>query len=174
MSLPPPSPHHRRPAALRLTSNSLSPRRRAYESRVSFDTFDNKDAAEFSYTVKTKHKDYTYTRRSRTFLCGTDANEYSEFALDWLLEELVEDGDEVVCLRVVDKDSKMNSEGSRESGRYRAAANQMLERIRSKVRDDGKAISLILEYSVGKIHEIFQRTVRRPLSPQSLPPFGTN
>ena len=132
-----------------------------YEPRVSFDTFDNKDAAELSYTLKTTHKDYVFTRRSRTFLCGLDANEYSEFALDWLLDELVEDGDDVVCLRVVDKDSKMNSEGSRESGRYRAAAQEMLERIQGKVQsEEGRAISLTLEYSVGKVHEIFQRTVR--------------
>lgn len=43
-----------------------------YESRVSFDTFDNKDATDISFTLVSKHKDYAYTRRSRTFLCGTD------------------------------------------------------------------------------------------------------
>ena len=59
--------------------------------RVSFDTFDNKDASDFSLTLKSKHKDYAYTRRSRTFLCGTDQNDYSEFALEWLIDELVED-----------------------------------------------------------------------------------
>ena len=46
--------------------------RSTYESRVSFDTFDNKEATDISFTLVSKHKDYAYTRRSRTFLCGTD------------------------------------------------------------------------------------------------------
>ncbi len=43
-----------------------------YESRVSFNTFDNKDATDISFTLVSKHKDYAYTRGSRVFLCGTD------------------------------------------------------------------------------------------------------
>src|SRR2546423_13428826 len=78
-----------------------------FQSRVSFDTFNNKDATDFSLTLNAKHKNYNYTRRSRTFLVGTDENEYSDYALKWLIEELVDDGDEIVCLRVVDKDSKV-------------------------------------------------------------------
>ena len=46
--------------------------RSTYEARVSFDTFDNRDATDISFTLVSKHKDYIYTRRSRTFLCGTD------------------------------------------------------------------------------------------------------
>jgi hypothetical protein len=52
---------------------------RTYERGVSFDTFDNRDAPNFSLTLNYKHKGYQSTRRSRTFLCGTDQNDYSEF-----------------------------------------------------------------------------------------------
>lgn len=52
-----------------------------YESRVSFDTFDNKDATDLSFTLVSKHKDYAYSRRSRTFLCGTDRTYISELVL---------------------------------------------------------------------------------------------
>jgi len=41
-----------------------------YESRVSFNTFDNKDATDISFTLSSKHKNFVETRRSRTFLCG--------------------------------------------------------------------------------------------------------
>lgn len=38
---------------------------RTYETRVSFDTFDNKNATDISFTLVCKHKDYKYSRRSR-------------------------------------------------------------------------------------------------------------
>lgn len=129
-----------------------------YESRVSFDTFDNKDATDISFTLVSKHKDYAYSRRSRTFLCGTDQNDYSEFALEWLVEELVEDGDEIVCLRVVDKDSKISSNVSVEQGIYKTEARKLLEHIQDKNEED-KAISLVLEFAVGKVPETIQRMV---------------
>ena len=129
-----------------------------FQNRVSFDTFDNKDAVDFSLTLNAKHRDYAYTRRSRTFLCGTDQNDYSEFALEWLIDELVDDGDEIVCLRVVDKDSKISSDSSLEEGRYRHEAKKLLDQIIDK-NSENKAISVILEFAVGKIQETIQRMV---------------
>lgn len=126
---------------------------------MSFDTFDNRDATDFSFTLMSKHKDYAYSPRSRTFLCGTDQNDYSEFALEWLVDELVEDGDEIVCLRVVDKDSKFNSDTSLQEGKYRIEAKKLLEHIQNKNKEDEKSINLILEFSVGKVPETIQRMV---------------
>ena len=132
---------------------------------MSFDTFDNRDATDFSFTLMSKHKHYAYTPRSRTFLCGTDHNDYSEIALEWLLDELVEDGDEIVCLRVIDKDSKMNSDASVQAGRYKVEAQKLLEHIQGKNKEDEKTISLILEFAVGKVHETIQRMVCAEIYP---------
>ena len=132
---------------------------RAYERRVSFNTFDNRDATDYSFNLIAKHKHYTYSQRSRTFLCGTDENDYSEFALQWLLDELVEDGDEVVCLRVVDKDSKIASGSSIREGRYKEEAEKLLEDVQNKNKEDEKAINLVLEFAVGKVPETIQRMV---------------
>ncbi|KAF8466405.1 hypothetical protein BDZ91DRAFT_629105, partial [Kalaharituber pfeilii] len=126
--------------------------------RVSFDTFDNKDATDFSLTLKAKHKDYTYSRRSRTFLCGTDQNDYSEFALEWLIDELVDDGDEIVCLRVVDKDTKMANDSGQQERQYRLDARKLLNEIIDKNEED-KAISIVLEFAVGKVHDTIQRMI---------------
>jgi len=139
---------------------------RQFKPRVSFDTFDNPAASDFSLTLSRKHKDYHYSKRSRTFLCGTDVNEYSDTALEWLIDELVDDGDEVVCLRVVEKDSKearewAGSGGASKEGRetgYRAEAQRMLERIQDKNTED-RAINLVLEFSIGKVQESIQRMV---------------
>lgn len=133
-----------------------------YESRVSFDTFDNRDATDFAFTLVSKHKHYVYSARSRTFLCGTDQNDYSDFALEWLVDELVEDGDEIVCLRVVDKDSKINSDSALQEGKYKIEARKLLEHIQDKNKDDEKSISVILEFAVGKVPETIQRMVRNP------------
>lgn len=132
---------------------------RTYERGVSFDTFDNRNAAGFSLTLNYKHKGYQTQRRSRTFLCGTDQNEYSEFALEWLLDELVDDGDEIICLRAVEKDSRMASDAGIEEGKYRKEAERLLEQVVAKNSQDEKAISLVLELAVGKVEDIIQRMV---------------
>ncbi|KAF1978563.1 adenine nucleotide alpha hydrolases-like protein [Bimuria novae-zelandiae CBS 107.79] len=126
-----------------------------FQPRVSFDTFDK--PADFieenSFTLIAKHKDYEYTKRSRTFLCGCDDNDYSEYALQWLIDELVDDGDEVVCLRVVEKDDTIASDRSVEKGRYRAEAEALMKTVQAK-NHENKAINLILEFAMGKVNTV--------------------
>lgn len=132
---------------------------RTYERGVSFDTFDNRDAPDFSLTLNYKHKGYQSTRRSRTFLCGTDQNDYSDFALEWLIDELVDDGDEIVCLRAVEKDSRIASDANIEARKYRQEAEKLFDQVIQKNSHDEKAISLVLELAVGKVQDIIQRMV---------------
>jgi nucleotide-binding universal stress UspA family protein len=78
-----------------------------------------------------------------------------------LIDELVDDGDEVVCLRVVEKDSKEATKwagGQGEKG-YREEAQRFLEGIERKNADD-RAISLVLEFSIGKVHDTIQQMIR--------------
>ena len=53
-----------------------------FRRSVGFDTFSNPSASDFSLTLNRKHRDYEYTKRSRTFLCGTDTHDYSDTALE--------------------------------------------------------------------------------------------
>jgi nucleotide-binding universal stress UspA family protein len=81
--------------------------------------------------------------------------------LEWLIDELVDDGDEVVCLRVVEKDSREAarwSGGHGEKG-YRREAERFLEEIEKKNTDD-RAISLVLEFSIGKVQDTIQQMIR--------------
>ncbi|KAF2025927.1 hypothetical protein EK21DRAFT_103573 [Setomelanomma holmii] len=123
--------------------------------RVSFDTFDKPAdfIEESSFTLIAKHKDYEYTKRSRTFLCGFDENEYSVYALQWLINELVDDGDEIVCLRVVEKEDAIAGDKSVETGRYRTEAEATMRDIQAR-NHDNKAINLILEFSIGKVNKV--------------------
>ncbi|KAF2872042.1 hypothetical protein BDV95DRAFT_571272 [Massariosphaeria phaeospora] len=131
-----------------------------FRPRVSFDTFDK--PADFidenSFTLIAKHKDYEYTKRSRTFLCGCDDNEYSEYALQWLIDELVDDGDEIVCLRVVEKDDTIAGDRSVEKGRYRSEAEALMKMIQTR-NHENKAINLILEFALGKVNKVIDEMI---------------
>jgi hypothetical protein len=135
---------------------------------VSFDTFDRAtdNIEENSFTLIAKHKDYEYTKRSRTFLCGCDDNDYSDYALQWLIDELVDDGDEIVCLRVVEK---LDGPGDKhlENGRYRDEASALMKQFQAK-NHENKAINLVLEFAVGKVNKVIDEMVDharpRPLS----------
>ncbi|KAL5120687.1 hypothetical protein ACEQ8H_001436 [Pleosporales sp. CAS-2024a] len=148
-----PKPRQRR----RLSSPPPPP---VFQPRVSFDTFDKPAdfIEESSFTLIAKHKDYEYTKRSRTFLCGFDENEYSVFALQWLINELVDDGDEIVCLRVVEKEDAIAGDRSVETGRYRTEAEATMRDIQAR-NHDNKAINLILEFSVGKVNKVIDDMV---------------
>lgn len=125
-----------------------------YQRGVSFDTFDNKEASTESFTLRYKHRDYSSSARSRTFLCGTDAKDYSEYALEWMIDELVDDGDEIVCLRVIEKEDKASI-----STKYRQEAEKLLDSVVLKNSHEDKAISMIMELAIGKVQEVFQRMV---------------
>jgi hypothetical protein len=131
-----------------------------FQSRVSFDTFDK--PADFiednSFALNYKHKDYEYTKRSRTFMCGYDDNGYSDYALQWLIDELVDDGDDIVCLRVIEKDDTIAGDRSVEKGRYRDEALALMKSIQEK-NHENKAVNLVLEFAVGKIHKVIDDKV---------------
>lgn len=132
----------------------------AFEHRIAFDTFDNKNATDFSLTLNSKHEDYKYTRLTRTYLCGTDNNKYSEHAVSWLMDELAEDGDEIVCLRVIDPSSKLgSSDKALEERRYREEAHQFLDHIMSKNKK-GKKLSLVLEFALGNVETLIKRMIQ--------------
>ena len=112
-----------------------------------------------SLTLNVSHKGYQRKRRSRTFMVGVDGNDYSDIALQWLLDELVDDGDHIVCLKVVDRDSKIASDKHVERGEYHSAAKDLLALIQKK-NDANRAISITLEFAVGKVSDTFGSMVR--------------
>lgn len=79
------------------------------------------------------------------------------------MDELVDDGDEIVCLRAVEKDSRMASDAGIEEGKYRHEAKRLFEQVIQKNSQNEKAISLILELAVGKVEGIIQRMVSLPV-----------
>lgn len=133
-----------------------------FQDRVSFDNFaggESTDKNTVSFTLNVKHKGFQSKRQSRTFMVGIDEKDYSDIALQWMLEELVDDGDEIVCLRVVDKDAKVASDRNVERRQYQREAKDLMQQIQDK-NDAHRAISIVLEFAVGKVHATFQKMIQ--------------
>ncbi|KAI1162305.1 hypothetical protein F5B18DRAFT_673471 [Nemania serpens] len=127
-----------------------------FESHVAFDNIPLGDATAYnpiSLTLNVRHAGYQFRRRHRTFMVGVDDNSYSDHALQWLLDELVDDGDEIVCVRVIETQSRLADKT------YQEDAKALMESIQSK-NTQNRAISLILEYAVGKLHNTFQHLIK--------------
>lgn len=92
---PPQSPPH---STLPLVASQ------GYTPKVSFDTFENPQASMFSYTLHVQSEGYSRSKNTRVFLCAASPDESGSQALDWALESLVQDGDELIAFRGVDTD----------------------------------------------------------------------
>ncbi|KAI8626789.1 hypothetical protein F5Y19DRAFT_466106 [Xylariaceae sp. FL1651] len=133
-----------------------SPRSQRFESHVAFDNIPLGDPTPYnpiSFTLNVRHAGFQFRRRHRTFMVGVDDNSYSDHALQWLLDELVDDGDEIVCVRVIETQARLTDKT------YQEDAKALMESIQSK-NTQNRAIGLVLEYAVGKLHNTFQHLIK--------------
>lgn len=85
-------------------STTGGPNTAGYTSKVSFDTFENPVASMFSFTLQVKSDGYERAPSSRVFLCASSPDDSGRHALDWAIEGLVQDGDELIVFRGIDQD----------------------------------------------------------------------
>ncbi|SCN82108.1 uncharacterized protein FFB20_06685 [Fusarium fujikuroi] len=129
-----------------------SPDHSRFKKHVAFDNVTTGEPTKnnaISFTLNVRHKGYQARRRSRCFMVGVDEHTYSDYALQWLLDELVDDGDDVVCVRVVDKELRLTDK------QYRDDADSVMKGIVAR-NGNNRAINIVLEYAVGKLHTTFQ------------------
>ena len=80
----------------------------SYETRVSFDASAEPAihgaglGVTQAFSLRRCSHGFVRNKQSRSFLCCTDMSGYSQHALYWALDSLIEDGDELVILRVLD------------------------------------------------------------------------
>uniref|UniRef100_A0A060TB57 ARAD1D32274p n=1 Tax=Blastobotrys adeninivorans TaxID=409370 RepID=A0A060TB57_BLAAD len=129
-----------------------------FKPRVAFDTFDNKEATDFSLTLRSTHEQYKYARLSRTFVCAADDTPYSATAVEWLFDELAEDGDEIVCVRAIDPNASLSVDANEEK-RYRDEAQDFFDRVVAR-NAMNKKVSIALEFAVGKVEDIIRRMIQ--------------
>ncbi|KAG6861016.1 hypothetical protein C0995_004869 [Termitomyces sp. Mi166 len=127
-----------------------------YTCKVSFDTFENKSASMFSFTLQVKSEGYVRTRSTRVFLCASSPDESGREALDWSLETLVQDGDELIVYRGVDEDVL-----EKDHDIIREEARELMKTIQEKSVeiDPDRKLSFIVEYIPGRITYTLDRLI---------------
>ncbi|KAG0206143.1 hypothetical protein BGX28_002363 [Mortierella sp. GBA30] len=135
-----------------------------YVARVGFDTFGCDDTAEYVFTLQARTDNWHRTKSSRTFLVGTDLNDYSSHALQWVMENMVEDGDEIVALRVVPmelRDSFAKYGVPSFQGQEVAARTEALK-IMDMIREKNKSkqINIVVECIVGNVRDSIQHMIK--------------
>ncbi|KAF8626091.1 hypothetical protein AX15_005086 [Amanita polypyramis BW_CC] len=127
-----------------------------YTPKVSFDTFENTAASMFSFTLQVKSDGYKRSRHTRVFLCASSPEESGREALDWSLESLVQDGDELIIFRGVDEDALVKPHDV-----LRGEARELMKYVQEKSveYDPQRKLSLILEYIAGKITDSLDRLI---------------
>ncbi|KAG0308549.1 hypothetical protein BGZ98_007635 [Dissophora globulifera] len=174
-------PNHVRPAtsspassnvtATLATEKELQPSRKistsseGYVSRVGFDTLGCDDTSEYAFTLQSKTDNWRRTKYSRTFLVGTDLNDYSAHALQWVMNNMVEDGDEIVALRVVPVDFRdtLSKSGIPSFQGQESAARQEALKLMTSICErnvSNKEISIVVECMVGNVRDTIQYMIK--------------
>ncbi|KAJ7744643.1 hypothetical protein B0H16DRAFT_1857428 [Mycena metata] len=127
-----------------------------YTPKVSFDTFENPVASMFSFTLQVKTAGYARTRSTRVFLCAAGPDESGREALDWSLEALAQDGDELIVCRGINEEVFEKDHDS-----VREEARQLMREIQEKSveYDPERKLSLILEFIPGRITNTIDRLI---------------
>ncbi|PWN30530.1 adenine nucleotide alpha hydrolases-like protein [Jaminaea rosea] len=129
-----------------------------YERRVGFDSMIDADetaSGTFGFTLQVKSHGYQRTRNTRTFMCAVDRNSYSERALEWLMESLLEDNDEIVTVTVLEGDpDEIDQEQARDAARELMSA---ILTLNEEVRD--RKISIVVEFLAGRVTSTIVRLI---------------
>ncbi|OSX58355.1 hypothetical protein POSPLADRAFT_1049556 [Postia placenta MAD-698-R-SB12] len=127
-----------------------------YTPKVSFDTLENPQASMFSYTLHVQSDGYVRNRGTRVFLCASSPDESGRQALEWALESLVQDGDELIVFRGVDTEELV-----KDHDQYREDARELMRQIQEKCveSDPERKLSIIVEYIAGKVPLTIDRLI---------------
>ncbi|OCF77991.1 universal stress protein [Kwoniella mangroviensis CBS 8886] len=142
----------------RTNSSGQGPNDGKYRRKVGFEAFEAGPAALFAFTCQAKSEGYKRSRNTRVFAVAVSPDESGEDALDWLMSELVEDGDEVVAIRVIELDEERQSHEAQDE--LREDAQRLLRTILEKNNEaDDRRISVIVEFVAGKVTEILLKMI---------------
>jgi len=127
-----------------------------YTPKVSFDTFENPAASMFSFTLSAESVGYTRSPQTRVFLCAASPDESGREALDWALDSLVQDGDELVVFRGFDEDNL-----AKDHDAIRDEAREFLQQLQAKSveYDPDRKMSIIVEFIAGRVTDNIDRLI---------------
>lgn len=106
-----------------------------------------------SFSMSSKHEDFKASYGSRTFLCAISSVSTSWRALKWLVEKVMEDGDELLCLKV-------EKEATKKTEYYKNKAEEVLTQVVHTIVDCSvKRINVVVELCLGSVRHIVRQAV---------------
>ncbi|KAI0826109.1 hypothetical protein BC629DRAFT_1276245 [Irpex lacteus] len=151
---------NRSPSVSHSPSASLSPlpnvAAQGYTPKVGFDTFENPQASMFSFTLHVQSEGYARSKNTRVYLCAASPDESGSQALDWALDSLVQEGDELIVFRGVDSDDL-----SKDHAVYREEARELMRQVQEKSTeyDPDRKLSIIVEFIAGSVTDSIDRLI---------------
>ncbi|CEG80976.1 hypothetical protein RMATCC62417_15234 [Rhizopus microsporus] len=95
-------------------------------------------------------------------MVATDLANYSEYALNWAKDAVLEDGDELIVLRVVTLEMN-NKRGDDllqlEEQESKRISTEIMQRIIDDSHKQDKKVSVVVEFVIGKVQETIQRMI---------------
>lgn len=111
----------------------------------------NLEEAHSSFSVSSRHECHRTTYWSRSFLCSMSSVNNSKRALKWLVENVMENGDELVCLKVTHEESD-------DPSHYQNDAESLLAEV-VKTVDPDLEIKIVVEVALGSIKTVVKKTM---------------
>ncbi|KAF7973069.1 hypothetical protein HWV62_5296 [Athelia sp. TMB] len=110
----------------------------------------------FSYTLHVQSAGYARTRATRVFLCAASNDESGSQALDWALDSLARDGDELIVLRGIDPE-----ELEKDHEIVRGEARDLMKSIQEKCveYDADRKLSITVEFVAGRVTQTLDRLI---------------
>ncbi|THH14787.1 hypothetical protein EW146_g5590 [Bondarzewia mesenterica] len=116
----------------------------------------NPAASMFSFTLSVKNEGYTRNRNTRVFLCAASADDSGRQALDWAIESLVQDGDELIVFRGIDQEDL-----DKDHDLVREEARELMRRTQERCMDldHNRKLSIVVEFIAGKVTQTIDRLI---------------
>lgn len=100
------------------------------------------------YSLAAKHPDVKLSYHARTILFSYTGKAQADNALKWLMDELIEDNDELVCLKIIDKHSAKNV------AKYHKQAADILRAVVAEADKAGKKLTIDVELGQGSVSKV--------------------
>ena len=125
---------------------------RSFEKRVGFDLRAGEYGELPSFGRSFAYEGYTPRGRARVYLCGTDTSDYATYALEHTIKHFMDDGDKLICVRAVEKDSPNGKRILADHQKYVDIVEVLLLQLKKVLKDNGgPAISVKIDTVVGSV-----------------------
>lgn len=100
------------------------------------------------YSLAAKHPGVKLSYHARTVLFSYTGKQQADNALKWLMDELIEDNDELVCLKIIDKHS------AKDVDKYHKQAADILRAVVAEADKVGKKLTIDVELGQGSVSKV--------------------